>query len=119
LEQLKKEIYVGAVWKNGILYKNERLWVGNGGTSFRNARAMEMICRHFKNEPMEAEDVFFTRKIRDLNYNECSKEIAMQFSSEQLYDPSCIYGHQIQMSIPLDQIEDIWCKRLFHIERTS
>jgi len=112
LEQLKKEIYVGAVWKNGIPYKNERLWVGNGGTSFRNSRAMEMICRHFKNKPMEMEDIFFAKRIRDLKYKECSKEMAMQFSSENIYHENCIYGHQIQMSIPMEEIERLWCLRL-------
>jgi hypothetical protein len=114
LERLKKELYVGAVWKRRILYQHHRLRVGNGGTSFRNVRAMEMICRQYTNDAdnPEPEDVFFAKRLMDLNYTECPREIAMHFCSEQVYQEDCIYGHQIQLSIPMDQIEKIWCNRL-------
>jgi hypothetical protein len=105
LERLKRELYVGAFWKHEIVYKNNRLRVGNGGTSFRNARVMEMICRQFVNKPVDAEDVFFAKRLRDLKYTECPREIAMRFSSELIYDEKCIYGHQIYRSISLPEVE--------------
>ena len=126
LERLKKELYVGALWKEPIKHTDCLLWVGNGGTSFRNTRMMEIICRRFSAQcqystqystqfpKVEPEDVFFSKRLYDLKYKECSKSIAEKFSIENVYNDFSIYGHQIYLSIPYLDIENIWIKRLFN-----
>jgi hypothetical protein len=67
--------YVGAPW----FHRNEK--GGNGGLSFRKKSKMIKYCHKFKNFNEKTEDIFFS----NLNLNYPNKELAKQFSVENIY----------------------------------
>ena len=98
-EAMKRE-YTGAPWLAHPYLQDATRGnlVGNGGLSMRDVGAMVRACedesapRVYPMAPFmsEAEDVFFSRRIRDV----CGHSAARAFSMEQVAFPACLGYHK-------------------------
>jgi hypothetical protein len=108
--------YIGARWcNNNSLYKE--VIIGNGGTSFRKNSVMKYICNKYKNKDIKKdypEDLYFSEFLYEEKMNYCTKEIADQFSFENLYNPenNSIYGHQIYKSISYNDLDKFMYEKI-------
>ena len=99
--------YIGAEWGCSD-NESVNLYIGNGGTSFRKARIMEMICKKYgkiKIKKEYNEDLFICNSLFKEGLHNCSLEIANSFSCENIFNPESIYGHQIYNNIDIDTLE--------------
>jgi hypothetical protein len=100
--------YVGAVWDKTLAYNDymKRIcptYVGNGGLSLRNPKAMLRILKehaqekndlHFDGLQEVPEDVFFARYCHEDGYRVPSYEDAKLFSSEQVLTKDSLGFHK-------------------------
>lgn len=108
--------YVGAPWVQ--THGNQPLrdyanpeFVGNGGLSLRTQRVMKEICARHSPEhafdifhtglQTDPEDVYFSRYVHRDGYKLCPQNLARQFSSEEILDPSTIGIHKPWMYHPI------------------
>jgi hypothetical protein len=106
--------YIGARWPHKAS-TNENINIGNGGTSFRKTRIMEMICNKNKdNIKMKecAEDIFFSELLYEENLLNCTNEIADRFSFENIYNDYSVYAHQIYNTIELCDLDNFVYKNI-------
>lgn len=107
--------YIGALWdhKPSMFYKN--MIIGNGGTSFRKTRIMELICKKYEHIDIKknyAEDIFFCELLSDNFIHNCNEEIASKFSFEAIFNDESLYGHQIYMAIEYKDLEEFMYRKL-------
>jgi len=99
--------YIGALWNHkASIY--EDINIGNGGTSFRKTRIMEMLCEKYKNKDFKKdypEDVYFSELLYEEKLYNCTNDIAKLFSFENIFNNKSIYGHQIYKSIDLKDLD--------------
>jgi len=99
--------YIGALWNHkATIY--ECINIGNGGTSFRKTRIMEMLCEKYKNKDIKKdypEDVYFSELLYEEKLHNCTNNIAELFSFEYIFNNNSIYGHQIYKSIDLKYLD--------------
>lgn len=82
-------------------------FVGNGGFSLRNPRAMANICREFHYSPYLPEDTFFPVGCRMLGYRLATVQAAMTFSCEIHYLLGTFGYHAIDRYLTPDQVRTI------------
>ena len=99
--------YIGARWPHNPL---EKLSIGNGGTSFRKTRIMESISKKYKNDYIE--DLFFSYYLKKDNLDNCTNEIADNFSFENIFCENSIYAHQLYNTIKLEDLDNYMFKNL-------
>jgi hypothetical protein len=107
--------YIGALWdhKPSLFYKN--MIIGNGGTSFRKTRIMELICKKYEHADIKkdyAEDIFFSELLTDNFLHNCTEELASKFSFEAVFNKESLYGHQIYMAINHKDLEGFMYRKL-------
>jgi len=99
--------YIGAPWDHTPALFDE-IKFGNGGTSFRKTRIMEYLCKKYESKDIKKnypEDVFFAELLYEEKLNNCTINIAEQFSFENIYNKNSVYGHQIYKSISYNNLE--------------
>lgn len=105
--------YIGAPWASpNVAYLNKKM-VGNGGFSLRDPKVMidvintidiydfSRIYHNKDNKQLKIypEDVYFANNIINFNLGTIpDKNIAKKFSSEQIFDPECLGGHQLWLN---------------------
>jgi hypothetical protein len=94
--------YIGARWPHNP-FGNEKMNIGNGGTSFRKTRVMEKICKENANN--DVEDMFFSKIMYDKGLMNCTEEIADLFSFENIFNENSVYAHQIYNTIELSKMD--------------
>ena len=94
--------YIGARWPHNP-FGNEKMNIGNGGTSFRKTRIMEKICKENANH--DVEDLFFSKILYDKGLMNCTEEIADIFSFENIFNEESVYAHQIYNTIELSKMD--------------
>ena len=82
-------------------------FVGNGGFSLRNPRAMAHICRTYHYSPYLPEDTFFPIGCRLLGYRLATVEVAMKFSCEIHFLLGTLGYHAIDRYLTPDQVTAI------------
>jgi len=87
LHPFMKYAYVGAPWRSPIPYLDRTVSVGNGGLSLRKKSQMLAILDAVPFDPTVFEDVYFAYGCLTLNVDVPTREEAMHFSAETLYDP--------------------------------
>jgi hypothetical protein len=106
--------YIGARWEHRpSLYK--KIFMGNGGTSFRKTRIMEYLCSRYKNKDIKKnypEDVYFNELLYEEKLFNCTKDIADYFSFENIYSSNSIYGHQIYKVIEFNDLDEFIYQKL-------
>lgn len=99
--------YIGARWPHNACM-NEKIKIGNGGTSFRKTRIMENICKKYDGKDIKknyVEDLFFAELLYEEGLLNCTNDIADQFSFENIYQEHSIYAHQIYNTISLKDMD--------------
>ena len=102
--------YLGARWPHNPL-NNSNISVGNGGTSFRKTRIMEMITNKYNNNEY-SEDIFFSNYLYIEKLYNSNNEIADSFAFENIYCENSIYAHQIYNTIKLDDLDNFVYEKL-------
>ena len=105
--------YIGARWPHQPL-SNKKINIGNGGTSFRKTRIMEMICNKY-NGKKEIEDIFFAESLYDENLLNCTDDIADKFSFENIFCENSIYAHQIYNTIKLEDMDKFMYRKISNL----
>lgn len=107
--------YIGAQWPPHI-QQIENVFNGNGGTSLRNVKIMKMITDKYNyisnNELNTPEDKYFAKYLLKENILMNNPDICNQFSFENTYSDSSIYGHAVYECIYLNKLEKYICNRL-------
>ena len=106
--------YIGARWPHQAC-NNNNIRIGNGGTSFRKTRIMELICKKNKeNKKLKdlPEDIFFSELLYEENLLNCTDEIADKFSFENIYNDFSVYAHQIYNTIELSELDNFVYKNI-------
>ena len=107
--------YIGAQWPHHI-QQIKGIFNGNGGVSLRDVKIMKMITKKYNfmiyNELNTPEDKYFSKYLfkEKILMNEPKK--CDEFSFENNYSDTSIYGHAIYESIKLDKLENYICNRL-------
>jgi hypothetical protein len=103
--------YIGAKWGHRpLLFK--KIFIGNGGTSFRKTRVMEYLCSKYKDiKKNYPEDMYFSELLYEEKMHNCTEEISDKFSFENIYSNS-IYTHQLYKSIPLHELDNFIHKHI-------
>ena len=102
--------YLGARWPHNPL-NNSNISIGNGGTSFRKTRIMEMISKKY-HHPNYSEDIFFSNYLYIEKLYNCNNEIADNFAFENIYCENSIYSHQIYNTIKLSDLDNFIYEKL-------
>ena len=106
--------YIGAKWEHRpSLFK--KIFIGNGGTSFRKTRVMEYLCKKYMNKNIKKnypEDLYFSELLYEEKMLNCTENIADKFSFENIYSSNSIYGHQIYKVITFDKLDDFIYKEI-------
>lgn len=100
--------YIGAQWDHYPSIIHKKINIGNGGTSFRKTRIMEMLCNKYNNKTIKKdypEDIFFCELLTENYLHNCTLEIANKFSFENIYHEQSIYAHQIYKSIKNEDLD--------------
>jgi hypothetical protein len=82
-------------------------FVGNGGFSLRNPRAMAHICRDLHYSPYIPEDVFFPIGCRMLGYKLATVDAAVKFSCEIHFLLGTFGYHAIDRYLSPEQVRQI------------
>jgi len=82
--------YVGAPWKS----EDSPPVGGNGGFSLRRSSAMLKILQHDRGDiPRVPEDIYFCTKLAEGGFNVAPKDVALEFSVEELFHPDPLGTH--------------------------
>ena len=82
--------YVGAPWKS----EDSPPVGGNGGFSLRRRSAMLKILQHDRGDiPRVPEDIYFCTKLAEGGFNVAPKDVALEFSVEELFHPDPLGTH--------------------------
>jgi hypothetical protein len=101
--------YIGAQWDHYPSIIHKKMNIGNGGTSFRKTRIIEMLCNKYNNKSIKKdypEDIFFCELLTENFLHNCTLEIANKFSFENIYHENSIYAHQIYKSIKNEDLDN-------------
>lgn len=99
--------YIGAPWKPHIRKKNN-VDIGNGGLSIRSKKMMLSIIE--KNIPRDKgmpEDVYICKIIKKSNYSLAPLDIALEFSTENIFNKNAFGCHKIWEETTEDQLKSI------------
>jgi hypothetical protein len=96
--------YIGAKWPHKAT-KYNNIFIGNGGTSFRKTRIMELMCENNNKRRNYAEDIYFAEVLYENNLLNCTIEIADMFAFENIFNDNSIYAHQIYNTISLNNMD--------------
>ena len=98
--------YIGAPWEKENI--DSKTFVGNGGLSIRNKKIIIDICKKYGNNDIDlSEDVFFSKYCKICKYNLASKNVAKEFSVENVY-----YHNPIGIHKPINLNSNILMKLL-------
>jgi hypothetical protein len=118
--------YVGAIWPNPVMGQ----WFGNGGTCLRKTRIVQRLLEEkpytkyiakqlFEffsikgiRSSFENEDVFISKSMNNAGLMNCSYEDAKKFSSELVFDPESLYGHQLHNILGEERLKKHWLQTL-------
>ncbi len=106
--------YIGAQWPQNI-QQVKGIYNGNGGTSFRNVRKMQEITLKYNyilNDMNTPEDVYFAKYLYNENCLMNDPNICNEFSFENVYSETSIYGHAIYECISFGNLEEYILNRL-------
>lgn len=104
--------YIGARWPHKACL-NENITIGNGGTSFRKTRIMEIICKKYNDiKKNYVEDLFFAESLYEEKLLNCTNEVADQFSFENIYCEHSIYAHQIYNTVKLEDMDNFMYRKI-------
>jgi len=99
--------FIGAVC--GHLSQDLSIFDINGGCSLRKRKSILECLRNYDGKNIEPEDVFFTRRMRDMRYKLPTFDECQLFSVESVFEdneiyPCCLHGTD-KFYLPTEQIE--------------
>ncbi len=103
--------YIGAPWRVNWGEPNcKPCYVGNGGFSLRNRKAMIELCEHHSEVPfLGPEDIYFARQLsKQDRYITASVKEAQSFSVESIYYPDPFGFHQPWNIHPRWMLEELF-----------
>ena len=100
--------YIGAPWK---VTKEHQYLIGNGGLSLRRRNVMIKICDQYPDTTHRPEDVYFAEHLLHDGYKLPTKEIAMKFSVETMYNERPLGVHK-PLRIPLPKLRELFQFRI-------
>lgn len=107
--------YIGAQWPKHI-QQIDGIFNGNGGTSLRKVEIMKKITKKYNyiihNEFKTPEDKYFSKYLFREKLLMNDPNISDDFSFENKYSDTSIYGHAIYECINLDKLENYIYNRL-------